>query len=363
MLDLGKQPNPVAGSLSKKPMTEPLKFKPTKNLLSKAILGLSAALASALINLPTEAGAGLHPQLNFSAASKGPRVLRFPEKFSLGEISIATGPYQPDDQRLRGAAKGTIKVPAHRFVSFVPAHRFYQDPGTIKNLPADGIDNIWLSASSFADSEDGLSDRAMSYVGHLKGLIVLNLDKSDISDKGAMYAGDLPNLQQISAFATMIEGKFFSRLAGHKKLQALMLNWSPVKDSNLVYLSALPALEYLSLGNTSISDAGIRSIAQCRNLITLDLGGNHKITNKNLHELLKLKKLRMLIISNTAATFDGVMALKDLPLTYLGLPGQNYTPEQMKALHRAFPLALIVPNSNNQKKVNQDQAVIFAPLH
>lgn len=344
-------------------MIEPLKFKPIKNLLSLALLGLSAALAPILCTLSAEAGGPLHPQLNFSAAAKGPRVLHFPEKFSLGEISIATGPYQPDEQRLKGAAKGTIKVPAHRYVSFVPAHHFYQDPGTIKNLPADGIDNIWLSASSFADSEDGMSDRAMASVSRLKGLIMLNLDKSDISDKGAVYAGDLPNIQQISAFATLIEGKFLSRLAGHKQLQTLMLNWSPVKDSSLVYLGALPALQYLSLGNTAISDEGMPSIAQCHNLIALDLGGNRKITNKNLRCLLNLKKLRSLIISNTTATFDGVMVLKGLPLAYLGLPGSNYSPEQMKALHRAFPLAEIMTTSNTPRKVNPDQALIFAPLH
>jgi hypothetical protein len=262
-----------------------------------------------------------------------------------------------------GAAKGTIVVPAGKFVTFIPAHHFYQNPAIINTLPADGIDCLSLSAVSLDDSEDGLCDRALAYVGHLTGLIVLNLDKSDATDKGAQHAAALPNLQKISAFQSTVEGKCFKQLLGLKHLRCVRLASDGMKDENMQYISALPYLEQLILSHTTITDEGMQSLANCSGLIALDLSENPRLTDKSLKPLLSLKKLSILSLGGTSITLNGIMQLKNLPLVSLGLPGSSYPLAQLKTLRKALPGAQLIFNGRGGRPVDADINNMFAPLH
>jgi hypothetical protein len=331
-----------------------------------------AAICGTLLAVPpgtaTEAYKGF--KLDFYPQSKPKRVLPFTRNFSLGEILLADSPDQEVDTMLKGAARGTITVPPGKFVTFVPSHHFFEDPERGKVIPADGLDCLKVAVASMDDAEDGWCDRAMGYAGRFKSLIKLDLDRSDCTDKGLSHAGDLPNLQAISAFAAMIEGDCFKQLNKLKKLRFLFLQDNPIKQENLRYLETLPQLQYLYLGGTSIDDEGVRLISKCSQLVRLDLGGNRKITNLSVKYLLGLKNLRVLVLSGTSITSDGVLQLSTLPLVFLNLPGGRYTKEQIKAFHEAFPVAFpegypaasMVP-SKETHKVDSDTRFLLGPLH
>jgi hypothetical protein len=296
-------------------------------------------------------------------ASKQQRVLNFPKDYSLGEVLIRTNPPDGQNPGVRGAARGTIVVPPGKLVHFIPSARFYKNPSIINTLPESGVDIIEFAALSLDDSEDGLCDRALAYVGHLKGLIELNLDRSDATDAGAAHAADLPNLQKISGLAAALQGKCFKQLAGLKQLRCVHLPRNCLRDENMQYLASVPDLTCLSIGHCNLSDAGVKGLANCTKVKVLNIGDNPKITDQSIKYLVCMKNLRDLSLSGTSITASGVLQLKSLPLTRLELPSNNCTLAQLDDIARAFPGAHVGTPGSRSKPVDSDTDTLFAPLH
>lgn len=297
------------------------------------------------------------------ASGKGQRVLSFPQDYSLGEIIIQSYPPSSAGRELRGAARGKIIVPAGKFVKFIPAKRFYSNPSIVNTIAEDGIDSIELSASSMDDREDGLCDRALSYVGHLKGLIELNLDRSDATDAGAVHAAELPNLQKVTGLAAALEGKCFKQFAVLKQLRCVHLPRNCLKDENLKYLASVPNLQYLSIGHCNLSDAGVKDLANCTKLTVLNIGDNPKITDQSIKYLVCMKNLRDLTLHGTSITPAGILQLKTLPLARLELPSKYYGQSQLGGIAKALPNTHVVAPSSGSKRVDSDTRAIFAPMH
>jgi hypothetical protein len=331
-----------------------------------AIVLSSAALCSAPA---TRAAESSKPDTGDSCilvpgtSSKRQRVLSFPKDYSLGEIVVSPYPPKGRDQEMRGAAKGTIVVAAGKMVKFIPAAHFYKNPSIVNTMAPDSFDSILVAAVSLDNSEEGMCDRALSYVGHLKGLVELSLDRSEATDKGAMHAAELPNLQRITAQQAALEGKCFKQFAALKQLQSLNLPRNCLKDENLQYLGLLPQLKCLSISHCGISDAGVKYLANCKNLMTLNLENNPKITDQSIKYLLSLKKLRYLRIADTSITAKGVLPLKGLPLIWLNLPSKNISPSQLKDIQKAMPGVGVVATTDGQRHVDEDTEAIFAPMH
>jgi hypothetical protein len=296
-------------------------------------------------------------------ASKHPRVLPFPKDYSLGEIEIIDWPPRTPKKELCGAAKDTVIVPPGKMSRLVPAYHYYKDPSLVNTLPPDGFDSILLAASSLADSEDGLCDRALSGVGRLKGLVELDLDRSDATDAGVAHAADLPNLQKITAFSANIEGRCLKQFSGLKQLRYLRLPRNPLKDENLQYLAAVPQLQYLSLTKCNIGDAGIKNMAGCAKLVSLNIAGNPRITDQSIKYLLNLKKLRYLVIGDTSITVKGALQLQALHLAGIDLPPRNCSKAELNELHKAFPNILIAAPRSHTTTVDPETNTLFAPLH
>lgn len=299
--------------------------------------------------------------VRFTKVGQQKRVLHFPE-YSLGEVVIAD--HEDDyDNCVRGAAKGTVEVPPGKFVTFVPAHRFYQNPEIVKTFPADGFDCVWLSATSLDDSEDGLCDRALSHIGHLKGLRELNLDKSDATDAGLIHACELPNLQKITAFQVSVKGAPLAKFGALKQLRYLRLPSSYMQDDNLKYIAGIPGLRALSLGHAGVSDKGVKNLSNASQLLSLDIADCPKITNESIKTLATMKGLRYLILSGTSITSQGAMRLKGIPYFTLTWPsGNSYTREDIRTIKSAFPGTNVIFTSNARKPVDAETRTLFAPL-
>jgi hypothetical protein len=290
------------------------------------------------------------------------RVLLFPSDYSLGEIVINECPRTSISKELRGAAKGTVVVPPNKMCKFIPSYHFYKNPGIVKTLPPDGFDSILMAASSMDDAEDGLCDRALASIGHLKGLVELQLDKSDATDLGAAHAADLPNLQRISAFSAALEGKCFQQFSGLKHLLQLRLARNPLKDETLQYLGSIPQLQFLNINRCNVSDEGVRHLADCSQLLCLNIGDNPKVTDQSIKYLLRIKKLRTLFIGGTSITAKGLLQLKALPLRALDFSSKKFTALEIKEIRKDFAGVLLVPDIQ-KKAVDSETNSLFAPLH
>jgi hypothetical protein len=109
-----------------------------------------------------------------------------------------------------------------------------------------------------------------------------------------------------------------------------------VDDSTLLFLTGLPNLEYLHIGNTTITpdglpilealpnlrvlwintdgiddDRAIAHIAMLRSLERLEIDNANNVTDVGLNHLMQAKELRWLVLIDTKVTEAGVERLKD----------------------------------------------------
>jgi hypothetical protein len=344
------------------------KSRMTKQPMSSILLpACFCVLALGLLGPSTDASEDKKPRpveffsIQLGAAGRHPRTLLFPRDYSLGAVLISK---LPRWDGVRGqAAQGKIVVPPGMLVRFIPAQYFYKDPSIINTFPADSMDSIHFSASSMDDAEDGLCNHALSYVGHMKGLIELDLDRSDASDAGMAQAAKLPNLQKLTAFEASTDGKCLKQFSTLKQLRYIRLAGTSLKDENLRYLAAIPQLQYLYIGNCKITDVGIKYLANCSGLISLNVMDNPDITDKSIPALLALKKLRYLSLGGTSISTKGILALKGLPLQVLNLPSKYMATAHGAEFSKAFPgVMLTSPNAKN-KAVDSETKALWAPLH
>jgi len=331
------------------------------------LLGLAVVLFVCL-SLPAFAGFAEEYNRQFRFDVDGnlqrQRVIDFPRDASLGEIIISSTPgTRPEGPCLSGAARGQVTVPAKRFVCFIPGHRFYKDPSIVKTLPASCVDTLVLSAHSLDDSEDGMCDRALSFVGHLSSVIELCLDNSDATDGAALHASEFPNLQRFSAVACILDGSCFKWFARLKKLRCISMQGNHVADKNVQYLGAIPRLEYLDLSGNNLSDAGVAGLSKCARIVRLKLTGNRAITDKSIATLSALKTLRYLEIGGTQITGKGALRLKGLKLTLLELPETVYPGPVLNQIRAAFPSAAIRISVNKRLQPDARTRELYAPLH
>jgi hypothetical protein len=252
-------------------------------------------------------------------------------------------------------------VAKDQFITFQPNAAFFKNPKLISQLPADAIDCLELKLMSMDDAEDVLCDRALGLIGHLKGLRVLIVDKSEVSDEGMKQIAGLTNLQYISAFLTPLRGTFLKQLRSLKKLQALELPSNGLQEQELKYLPEYPSLQHLLVSRTNLTNEGMKYIAGCTKLKRLDLSKNPGIGDESIQYLKQLQALSNLSIDSTSITSQGLLKLKGLNLKVLTLPEAKYPSDQVAAVRAAFPQAAVFFRGG-PKKVDDETGTIYGQM-
>ena len=327
----------------------------------------AAVFAIALVGQPASAGQNTLAELKFHVQYNPFRVrrtLNFPRDYSLGELFLSPTAALPVDRDLIGAARGTIIVPPGKFVTFVPAHRFYQAPEIIDTLPADGIDRLFLNSCAMDDAEEKFCDNVLARISHLSGLLVLNLDRSSVTDIGAAHAKDLPALQYLSAYGTLLNGSFIKQLVGHKTLRNLSLQETALTEQNMKFFALVPHLEHINIEHCNVADAGLKNLIGCKNLLNLQLADNPKITDRSIPTVLTFKNLRMITLSGTGMTNAGAMQLKKLPLRAIVMPVPVYDRKEQEKIRLAMPgISVSYTMRKRNKPVDAEVEKLYAPLH
>jgi hypothetical protein len=310
----------------------------------------------------TAYGATNDTKIDFEPTSP-PRTLIFPNDQSLGFLRLSprmqSASKASRDRMLQ--ARGRVQVPADYFVTFEAGQNFFKKPDLIAKLPANAFDSMILHMFSMDDSEDGFCDRALASIGHLTGLRVLDLDKSEISDEGMKKIVPLVNLELISAFLTPLRGTFLKDTQSLKKLRILELESVGADENAMSFLSRYPGLRCLKMGHAHLSDKAVQNICSCTWLEDLSLAKNPAVDDKVIPYLKKLKNLRALNLNGTAITAEGVMALKDLKLTKLFLPSRKWPADVQAQIQKKLPKTVFDVGYVGGK-VDEDTKAIFSPL-
>jgi hypothetical protein len=187
--------------------------------MQKSFLPYAVAASALLIVLLCSA-----PRL--CSAKSSERVLQFPANYSVGRLVVLkTGPesYGRCKGKLLAEASGLVKLPSDRLIKFEPSAVFYRHPQCLLKLPADAFDFIELRFMAMTDEESALSDPAVPFVRRISRLKGIDLDGSEVTDKGLSQLGAMPELQHLSAGNGFISGSCLRDLLGCKKLGGLRL--------------------------------------------------------------------------------------------------------------------------------------------
>ncbi len=136
-------------------------------------------------------------------------------------------------------------------------------------------------------------------------------------------------------------------LAGIKQLEHLRLTGigDRVSDTGWQYLTACLHLESLALGNSSIGDAGLVHLGNVTNLSGLTLHSCGNLTSEALKSLSRLSNLRNLILEYSPIGDAAVPYLAQMTsLRILHLHGTQFTVVGVEQLHTALPKCAILWN-------------------
>jgi hypothetical protein len=180
-----------------------------------------------------------------------------------------------------------------------------------------------------------VTDAGLAHLSHLTALVSLDLAGSGIRGEGLAHLGRMERLQSLDLTATAVD--HLSALPQLPALERLSLGGSTIGDAGLAGIEKLPLLKELDLRDTMVADAGLRHLERLDHLAHLILCRTG-ISGAGAHSLARMKALAVLNLRATRITLEGVAELAANPsLARIDLwdtparDGPN--PDGMKALN------------------------------
>lgn len=202
--------------------------------------------------------------------------------------------------------------------------------GSIKNLRIFGIGlsgqvNRLQNLSGLIKLEIGapLLVEDLKAIGQLQQLQSLSLPKDlALTVTGAKQIARLVKLQELRLYGVDVDDASFVELATLTNLRRLDLSHTRVTDLGLKTLTNMRQLTHLELtrysGEEQISDLCLETIAKLTELQRLSLSG--KVSDQGLARVVKLPNLTSLAILNTRITPGGLKNLADSKIQSLTVP-------------------------------------------
>ena len=183
-----------------------------------------------------------------------------------------------------------------------------------------------------------ISDSELAHVGHLRALVFLVLEDTNVTDAGLAHLEGLTQLSELFFLRrSQITDSGLAHLKGLAKLSKLGLLNTRVTDLGLVHLKALTDLSELNLDRTQVTDAGLVHLKRLRKLERLNLQPT-QVTDAGLVHLRGLAHLSYVDLSHTQVTDAGLAHLKGMTeLSALVLYATQVTDHGVKDLKQALP--------------------------
>jgi hypothetical protein len=144
------------------------------------------------------------------------------------------------------------------------------------------------------------------------------LTKEPIKDDDLPHLWSLCKCRTVDLGNTQVTNIGLRHLADVTNLVGLCLEGTQVTDAGLEYLKASTHLTVMCLRKTKVTDAGLKHLGSLTNLKSLSLA-NTNVTDAGLTHLEGLTKLYTLCLKNTKVTSEGVARLqKALPNCDIG---------------------------------------------
>ena len=165
-----------------------------------------------------------------------------------------------------------------------------------------------------------ITDTSLQYIGGLTSLKSLDISYTQITNNGMEYLASLGNLEELRVGGNKVTGAGLRVLRTLPRLRALDLSGGQKRNSgtwivtltdpDLETIGAIAGLRELNLSGMKVTAAGLRLLAPLKNLERLSLWRATRADDAALAALAPLANLRLLDITGTPATADGVTAFR-----------------------------------------------------
>jgi len=166
-----------------------------------------------------------------------------------------------------------------------------------------------------------VSDRGLQQLKTASNLTELNLYYAElITDQGLAVVKSLTRLKRLDVRGTKATDSTLAFLSSVPSLESLDIGYGQVTDVGLAQLTA-PNLKELAIGGNKLTDNGLQALRRMTALIDLDLSGAQRtdsglwsisLTEPGLDTISMLRELRHLRLNGTAVTDLGIEKLKSL---------------------------------------------------
>lgn len=204
-------------------------------------------------------------------------VLHFPGSHPVGRLSFfknpnawACVPFRP--------AQGEVTIPAQAAVGLTINYAGSQDLAFLRRLDAPQV--VFLDTAKFP-----ISDEQMPDIARLTSLRYLNLQDTEITDRGLLLLGNLKLINHLNIARAMITGKGLMIVAQFKQLEDLDAGFNQLSDQSISCLEHLPKLRIVTLSAARLGDESMAVFGKMQQLKELRLDRNKSITDAGVAKL------------------------------------------------------------------------------
>ena len=320
-----------------------------------------AIVASSLLPLvalaaPAEKTIASSPKI--VSAHEQADILDFPKDRSFGRLYKVAGfdPVQGTTviRPHFSLAQGQVKLPAGCNIRLELSYLASEDPTPLLKINCDRITSI------DARNLDNFDDKTLKTISQLKNVMELRLDTTDVTDQGLEMLKSMSKLVDLNVRKTLITSSGLAVFKEMRRLQRLAIGFNRLSDDSLVQLEPLANLEYLYVPACQLSDKAIDHIAKLKQLHTLELFDNKKITNRGIARIAAaLPELEMLTIQGTAVDVGALPSFKKMRNLRTLIVDAHTSPNDFQRLKKELPACNVIVFTN--------QGVIdpsmLSPLH
>jgi Leucine-rich repeat (LRR) protein len=180
------------------------------------------------------------------------------------------------------------------------------------------LTNLRIESNAFTNDDFGV-------VIKFKAIDTLHVRRSKVTDDGLKNLNQLPNLQYLILNEnTNLRGTGFANFTGNKTLKTLMLRGCPISDEGVQSIAKIESLVSLNLAVSKVTNKALKSVDKLDNLESLWLTKT-AIDNTGL-KYIKGPSLRALLVGDTSIDDEAVKTIAGLPkLAWLDISGTKVT--------------------------------------
>lgn len=197
--------------------------------------------------------------------------------------------------------------------------------------------------------ESRATDQGLAYLGALTSLEKLSLAGRRMNGSGLVYLEKLPSLHYLMLNGDNFGGPGFASLRKIPSLKTLCCYDAAVSDAGLRNLSGHPVLENLAVLRGRLTNRGLAHLKTIASLKKVDIYKESKVTDDGMIHLAAIDTLEYLDLPGiTDKGIETVANMKNLKtLNIGGGPSCNVTDAALKDLSKVKSLeGLVIPGSN-----------------